>query len=120
MLACAGNDYCYTLKDIVLFLANAELGDVEYRKKVVQEGGGVTFVVAYDKQALKDYLSGAIDSCPQIDLQLASSYQLPAEAIATSGHADSQIMSAERMQEQRERYAAQMERTMQKTKSGAG
>jgi hypothetical protein len=112
-----GNDYCYTLKDIVVFLASADLGEVEYRKKVVQEGAGVTFVVGHDRQALKSYITGAIDSCPQIDLQLAASYQLPAQSASSAASADTHTMSVEKMQEQRERYAAQMEKTILKAKS---
>lgn len=112
-----GNDYCYTLKDIVVFLANSDLSEVEYRKKVVQEGGA-TFIVAADRRDLKSYLTGAIDSCPQIDVQLAASYQLPPEAGRSAGGSDLHTMSVEQMQEQRERYAANMEKAMQKTKSG--
>jgi hypothetical protein len=114
---CLGNDYCYTLKDIVVFLANADLSEVEYRKKVVQEGGA-TFIVAADRRDLKNYVTGGTDSCPQIDLQLMASYQLPPEAVQSAGSADLHTMSVEKMQEQRERYAANMEKAMQKTKSG--
>ena len=101
-----------------MFLANADLGEAEYRRKVVQEGGGATFVVTYDRPSLKSYITGEVDSCPQIDLQLAASYQLPPEAVSSSSNVDLQTMSKEKMQEQRERYAAQMEKTIQKSKSG--
>ena len=90
---------------------------MEYRKKVIQEGAGVTAIVRNDREALTNYLTGIIDSCPQIDFQLAASYQLPVQndtILATEQH----TMSLEKMQQQRERYIAQMEKTLQKTKSG--
>lgn len=100
-----------------MFLANADLPEVEYRKKVVQEGGA-TFIVASDRRDLKSYITGAIDSCSQIDLQLAASYQLPPEAIRNTANVDLHTMSVEKMQAQRERYAANMEKAMQKSKIG--
>lgn len=110
-----GNAYFYTLKDIVVFLANADLPDAEYRKKALESR--VTAVVGQDRQPLKSYLSGAIDSCPQIDYQVAASFQVPIPAQSDSVANSEPTMSVEKMQEQRERFSAQMEKALQKTKA---
>jgi len=109
-----GNAYYYTLKDIVVFLANADLADGDYRKKVLEMR--VTAVVGQDRQPLKNYLSGLIDTCPQIDHQVAASFQVPIPAQSNADTAEP-TMSVEKMQEQRERYNAQMEKALQKTKT---
>eukprot|EP01032_Pedospumella_encystans_P029771 gene29771-33610_t len=109
-----GNAYYYTLKDIVVFLANADLADGDYRKKVLEMR--VTAVVGQDRQPLKNYLSGSIDTCPQIDHQVAASFQVPIPAQSNADTAEP-TMSVEKMQEQRERFTAQMEKALQKTKT---
>ena len=113
---CTGNAYYYTLKDIVVFLANADLADADYRKKVLETR--VTAVVGQDRQPLKSYLTGAIDTCPQIDHQVAASFQvsIPTQSVS-SNSASEPTMSVEKMQEQRERFNAQMEKALQKTKT---
>jgi len=104
------------LKDIVVFLANADLADADYRKKVLETR--VTAVVGQDRQPLKSYLTGAIDTCPQIDHQVAASFQVSIPTQSNSATSASEpTMSVEKMQEQRERFNAQMEKALQKTKT---
>lgn len=110
-----GNDYYYTLKDIVVFLANADVADADYRKKVLEMR--VTAVVGQDRQPLKSYLNGTIDTCPQIDHQVAASCQVSIPALTSADHSNEPTMSVEKMQEQRERFTAQMEKALQKTKT---
>lgn len=99
-----GNEYYYSPKDVVYYLANTDLTDVEYR---------VVGVVHQDRNALKSYLAGEINTCPQIDQQLGASYQLP--ITATVSAVNEPAMSLEKMNEQRERHAAQMKKTLQKS-----
>mmetsp|Transcript_15704 Transcript_15704/g.26176 ORF Transcript_15704/g.26176 Transcript_15704/m.26176 type:complete len:460 (+) Transcript_15704:84-1463(+) len=56
----------YTLRDIIFFLENAAAGVVQYRNNV-REAVGVTAVTHVDSKDLKNYLTGQISSCPQID-----------------------------------------------------
>jgi hypothetical protein len=88
----------------VYYLTNTDLTDVEYR---------VVGVVHQDRNALKSYLAGEINTCPQIDQQLGASYQLP--ITATVSAVNEPAMSLEKMNEQRERHAAQMKKTLQKS-----
>lgn len=55
----------YQLKDIILYLENSDLTEAEYRQKCI--AAKVTAVVIQDKAALKQYLTGVIDTCDQID-----------------------------------------------------
>lgn len=103
------------MKDIVVFLANADLADADYRKKVIETR--VTAVVGQDRQPLKSYLTGAIETCSQIDHQVAASFQVTVPVQSSSDSSSAPTMSVEKMQEQRERFSAQMEKALQKTKT---
>lgn len=48
----------YTLRDIIFFLENAEVGVAQYRVNV-NAATGVTAVVVADSKDLKGYLTGA-------------------------------------------------------------
>jgi hypothetical protein len=98
------------LKDIVIFLANVDAGEAEYRKKAVE--AKVQAVATQDRKPLREYLAGEIDTCAQIDLQLAASFVAPTTASSSSAAAEPSI-SLERMQEQRERHAARLEQALQ-------
>jgi Paf1 complex subunit CDC73 N-terminal len=65
-----GDDYYYTLKDVIFYLENIEDSIVEYRKKTVFQK--VTAITEADKKDLKDYLTGATDTCPQLDFAAAA------------------------------------------------
>lgn len=119
-----GNDYCYTIKDIIFFLENSDMTVAEYRRKAVESR--IFAVVEQDRQALKNYLTGVIDTCPQIDLQLAASFVLPSIALTTNisnvidnnqkNLFEQPIISNEKMLEQREKHAARLEMNIQKSK----
>lgn len=53
-------------------MENANLSVIEYRKRVVE--AKVTAIVEGDKQTLLKYLTGEIDTCPQLDMQMMNSY----------------------------------------------
>ena len=65
------DDYYYTLRDVIFFLENNEIGVGEYRRLCAEKK--ITAVVEQDKQSLKSYLLGEVDTCPQIDLSMLSS-----------------------------------------------
>lgn len=55
------------MKDIIFFLENSSLTVAEYRRRAVESR--ITAVVEQDRHALQQYLTGVIESCPQLDLQ---------------------------------------------------
>lgn len=113
-----GTDYYYSLKDIVFFLENIELSEPEYRKKSFERrDDNISAVVKSDRNDLKNYLTGVVNTCTQIDQQMSANYQLPSSVMVST--VNEPTMSVEKMQEQRERYAAQMEKTLQKTKAAS-
>ena len=102
----------------MFFLENIELSEPEYRKKSFERrDDNISAVVKSDRNDLKNYLTGATSTCPQIDQQMAANYQLPSSVAVST--VNEPTMSVEKMQEQRERYAAQMEKTLQKTKTAS-
>lgn len=102
----------------MFFLENFELSEPEYRKKTFERRqDNISAVVKSDRNDLRNYLTGAINTCSQIDQQAAANYQLPS-SVAVSA-VNEPTMSVEKMQEQRERYAAQMEKTLLKTKAAS-
>jgi parafibromin len=108
-------DYYYTLRDVIFYLENADATVAEYRRKVVTMR--CTAVVEHDKASLKDYLTGVIDSCPQLDFAAAvasaASYNTNA-AIESEATAPSvPLISAKEMQEQRQRHAAIFDQSIQ-------
>lgn len=62
--------YHYTVRDIIFFLENSSESVAEYRRKAVE--ARIVAIVEQDKQALNSFLSGSIETCPQIDLNLIS------------------------------------------------
>ena len=99
----------YTLRDVIFFLQNAETSSVaDYRREAVKHR--LTAVVQADQVALKEYVTGVTDTCPQLDLiaqalSIASYATAAAKVTDTSASAAPQI-SAEELQEQRQRHAA--------------
>lgn len=65
------SDY-YKLRDVVFFIENSELPIAEYRRKVLT--AKVVTVVEKDSKDLKEYLTGIIDSCPQLDYSAAAAF----------------------------------------------
>ncbi len=57
--------YFYTLKDVIFFLENSNLSVADYRKKSVE--ARITAVVEQDRHDLLSYLTGSIDTCPQLE-----------------------------------------------------
>jgi len=55
----------YTLRDVIFCLENDGRGIPEYRSKATSIG--VTAVVVNDLQDLRNYLTGQIETCTQID-----------------------------------------------------
>eukprot|EP01039_Chlorochromonas_danica_P004799 gene4799-5262_t len=67
------DDYFYSLRDIIFFLENAQLPIAEYRRKAVENK--ITAIVEQDRNHLQKYLTGEIDSCPQIDINIQNSFK---------------------------------------------
>ena len=109
------SDYYYTLRDVIFYLENADASVAEYRRKVVTMR--CTAVVELDKASLKGYLTGAIDSCPQLDLSAAvasaASYNASIAQEAEQAVPVVQLISAQEMQEQRQRHAAIFDQSVQ-------
>jgi hypothetical protein len=103
--------YYYTLRDILFFLENADASIADYRKEVVKQR--VTAIVEADKAALKGYVTGAIETCPQLDLAAAVASRTAAAAheVEASAPAGPQI-SAEELREQRQRHAAMFDESI--------
>ena len=57
--------YFYTLKDVIFFLENSNLSVADYRRKTVE--ARITAVVEQDRHDLLSYLTGSIDTCPQLE-----------------------------------------------------
>lgn len=108
-------DYYYTLRDVIFYLENADAAVAEYRRKVVTMR--CTAVVELDKASLKGYLTGAIDSCPQLDFAAAvasaASYNASIAHEAEQAAPAVPLISAQEMQEQRQRHAAIFDQSVQ-------
>lgn len=108
-------DYYYTLRDVIFYLENADVSVAEYRRKVVTMR--YTAVVEHDKASLKGYLTGAIDSCPQLDFAAAvasaASYDASVTQRAESAAPAVPLISSQEMQEQRQRHAAIFDQSVQ-------
>ena len=108
-------DYYYTLRDVIFYLENADVSVAEYRRKVVTMR--YTAVVEHDKASLKGYLTGAIDSCPQLDFAAAvasaASYDASVTQRAESAAPAVPLISSQEMQEQRQRHAAKFDQSVQ-------
>lgn len=111
----ASADFFYSLRDVLFYLENAEIPMADYRRKVVT--ARITAIVETDKSNLKSYLTGQIDSCPQLDFAAASA----AYNVTTSYNAVAQeevvvpvvsLLSAQLMQEQRQRHAALIDQSI--------
>ena len=107
-----GVAYFYTLRDVMFFLENSELPVGEYRREVVKLK--IQAVVEADKQALKGYVTGQIETCPQLDLAVAaaSAAQVADSSAAAAAAASGPQISAEALQEQRQQYAALMDKSL--------
>lgn len=113
----SATDVFYSLKDIIFFLENAEMSVADYRRKAVESR--ITAVVEHDRHALKDYLTGVVETCPQIDVTAAAEFaRSSATALSTSSTAENAHpqITLENMQQQRERHAAMLEKTVSKSK----
>ena len=60
----------YTLKDVIFFMQNTQMPIVEYRRAVVKER--CVPVLEADKESLLSYLTGDVDSVPQMDPKKAA------------------------------------------------
>ena len=65
-------------------MENVDLSVADYRRKAV-EARKITAVVEQDRQALKDYLTGAISTCPQIDVHAAAEFSQGASSSSAAG-----------------------------------
>ena len=61
----------YEVRDIIFYLENIDISEVDYRKKCMVTG--ISAVVTQDKQPLRQYLTGQIDTCEQIDYDMVRS-----------------------------------------------
>ena len=111
-------DYYYKLQDVIFFLENVDASVTDYRKKAVLQK--IVAIVEADKNDLKNYLTGKIDTCPQIDLAAAAAAaESNASLTGTSSNAAEVItapapqISAEAILEQRQRHAALIDQSIQ-------
>ena len=111
----AVTDYYYTLRDVVFYLENADSTVAEYRRKVVTMR--CTAVVEVDKASLRGYLTGAIESCPQLDFAAAvasaASYNAAVAQETELAAPAVPLISSQEMQEQRQRHAAIFDQSVQ-------
>jgi hypothetical protein len=70
---------------VIFFLENNELGVGEYRKLCADKK--IAAVVEHDKQNLKSYLLGEIDTCPQIDTIITINAAATSSSAVMSGSA---------------------------------
>ena len=100
---------------MIFYLENAEASVAEYRRKVVTMR--CTAVVELDKASLKGYVTGATDSCPQLDFAAAvasaASYNANLAQEAEQIAPPMPLISAQEMQEQRQRHAAIFDQSVQ-------
>jgi hypothetical protein len=109
------DDYYYTLRDVLFFMENSEIGVADYRRMCVEMK--ITAVVEQDKQSMKSYLLGEISSCNQLDLSVAATSAVIPAAARTVDDSATHRISASEMQEQRSRHAAFIDQSLQKTVS---
>ena len=88
------------------------MANVDYRRKALEKR--VKAVIQQDKDNLKNYLTGAIDTCPQIDPNKIVSISINESSQAGSTLIDSvpKDISLEQLQEQRERHAAMIDQSI--------
>lgn len=111
-------DYYYTVKDVIFFLENLDISFAEYRRKLVNQRT-ITAVVETDRKALKEYLTGVIDSCSQLDQIAAAAYLANASNVShnevgTAASASTTQISDHQFQEQRQRHAAILDQSIQR------
>ena len=83
----------YEVRDIIFYLENIDMPEVDYRKKCM--GAGLAAVVTQDKQPLRQYLTGHIDICEQIDYDaVRMEIAKQEEAIAAALKAAEELRSA--------------------------
>ena len=96
----------YTLRDVIFFLEKFHSGFREYR--TMAKEAGVTAVVVQDTENLRNYLTGAISTCDQIDPEALNvqPLEVPQQA-TTSAPAEEEVkipqLSEEELQEHRKR-----------------
>lgn len=73
----------YTLRDAIFYLQHIEVAEVEYRRQCIK--ANVTAVVTQDKANLKQYLTGKIDTCPQLEEDGAVTASATAQSAAATG-----------------------------------
>lgn len=112
----SADDYFYTIRDVIFFLENCEESLAEYRKKAVE--ARISGVVAQDQLALKNYLTGVIETCAQIDVVAMGNYQRSAasELNRDEFEAAATTLSLEKMNEQRQLHAQMLDKTIQKSR----
>lgn len=109
-------DFFYSLRDVIFFLENADTGVGEYRRMCVEMR--TTAVVEHDKKTLKEYLTGVIDTCPQLDLNaLSAAAALPHSTtqISNSEHdmnLNTPLISMKEMEEHKQRHAALIDQSI--------
>lgn len=100
----------------MFFLENADSTIANYRRLCVEKK--ITAVGELDKANLKAFLTGELDTCPQIDLAAAASFVMEPEKtqeieMEVEDTTLRQI-SIEEMQEQRQRHAALIDQAIQR------
>ena len=101
-----------------MYLENCDKPFKDYRKLCVIKK--ITGISLQDRNVLKDYLTGAIDTCPQLDLEFAAKSLATDEVADLSGNpADVDTTSApqlstEEIQEQKKRRAALIDQSIQR------
>lgn len=95
-------------------MENVEISNVDYRRKAVEKR--VKAVIQQDRDNLKNYLLGVIDTCPQIDPSKIVSVTVNNSGISGNTAIESASkdvgLSMEQLQEQRERHAAMLDRSI--------
>jgi hypothetical protein len=88
------------------------MANVDYRRKALEKR--VKAVIQQDKENLKNYLTGVIDTCQQIDQSKIVPISITESLHTSSTSIDSvpKDISLEQLQEQRERHAAMIDQSI--------
>lgn len=101
----------YDVKDVIFFLENADISLADYRRKAVEKR--VKAVIQQDSDNLKNYLTGVIDTCPQIDpnkiVPIAVDNTIGSNNKLINSVSKDVGLSLEQLQEQRQRHAAMLD-----------
>jgi len=116
--------FFYTLRDVIFYLERVDKGVAEYRRLALF--AKLQAITVTDSENLKDYLTGKIDTCPQLDAAkaaesiaaaAAASKTAEREALEAKGSTSMSQIPQEQRQELQKRHAAILDQSIQRSTS---